>query len=329
MTKRSSRRAPADEASDALRIDRRTMLRGSLAGLVALKLGFIGCDSDSPATPDPFLASGRPIQDLGEDTRIPVFWVETAVCTGCSEALLDSFDPPAEELLGAVRIEFHEAIMDLSGPAAMARVEEIRQAYAGGYVLIVDGAIPVGEYAEITALGSKPDGTEWTAEQLVKTLAADALAVVAAGTCASWGGIPSAGANPYGYGSLPDALGAGVTVVRVPGCPPNAGWIAGSIAALYGGSDVPLDAHGRPLAYYAGTVHEVCPRKPTFDAGDFAVSRGDPEKCLFNVGCKGPFARGDCPQRLWNEQSSCIHANHPCLACTAPGFPDSDALDPA
>ena len=58
-----------------------------------------------------------------------------------------------------------------------------------------------------------------------RPLAPKAAAVVAVGTCATYGGIPAMKNNPTGAMGLPDYLGwnwkskAGIPVVCIPGCP--------------------------------------------------------------------------------------------------------------
>jgi len=47
------------------------------------------------------------------------------------------------------------------------------------------------------------------------------MAVIAIGSCASWGGIPSASPNPTGAVSTAEAQGGKFTVINIPGCPPN------------------------------------------------------------------------------------------------------------
>jgi hydrogenase small subunit len=317
----TSKRNPACQAVAPRQFSRRAFMKGTLASVGVLSLKLSGC-GDSTAGQS-FAASGRPQQAPQTDIRMPVVWIETGVCTGCAEALLDCTDPAADSLLSTVRLEFQETLMDLSGAAAIAQLDSVVQANVGRYALIVDGAIPTGEFARLTSLGTGADGQELTAEHLVKRLAGGATAVVALGTCAAWGGIPASGANPYRHAPVAAVTGAGV--VRLPGCPPHGQWIAGTLATLLASAPLDLDAQSRPRAYYGKVVHETCPRKPYFKNDAFASVPGDPERCLFELGCRGPVAPGDCASRLWNGQSSCIGANYPCRGCTEQGFPDAGA----
>ena len=51
---------------------------------------------------------------------------------------------------------------------------------------------------------------------------AKAAAVIAIGSCATWGGVPSAGPNPTGATPVYKILeGTGIPVINIPGCPPR------------------------------------------------------------------------------------------------------------
>src|SRR5690606_41987596 len=76
------------------------------------------------------------------------------------------------------------------------------------------------------SMGSgKATGQPFTLNQWLARLAPRAWAVVAAGTCATYGGIHAMAGNPTGSMGLADYLGwnwrskAGLPIVNVPGCP--------------------------------------------------------------------------------------------------------------
>ena len=64
-----------------------------------------------------------------------------------------------------------------------------------------------------------------TTSEWLDRLAPKATAIVAAGTCATYGGIHAMAGNPTGAMGVPDYLGwdwkskAGIPIVCVPGCP--------------------------------------------------------------------------------------------------------------
>lgn len=268
-----------------------------------------------------------------EDEQRTILWVETGVCTGCACSLLDSTAPPAERLISDLPLLFQETLMATCGSQAIDHLLTSAHAHAGDFLLVVDGAVPTGGARRMTTVGARvqdeegveggeraAEQGEWTAEELVRKLAAQAAGVIALGTCASFGGIPGSAPNTGVYASVADVIGR--TPVRIPGCPPNASWIVSALKTLLRGDSLELDDLGRPSAFFARTVHDACARRDRFLAGDFAALPGDPTRCLLKVGCKGMMAHGDCPSRLWLGRSYCIKANHPCIGCTAPGFLD-------
>ena len=59
-------------------------------------------------------------------------------------------------------------------------------------MLVVEGSIPTKDDGVYMELGGRP------AIQVLREVAAKAAAVIAIGSCASWGGVPSADPNPTG-----------------------------------------------------------------------------------------------------------------------------------
>jgi NiFe hydrogenase small subunit HydA len=83
-----------------------------------------------------------------------------------------------------------------------------------------------------------------------------------------------------------------------------------------------LDKHGRPKMFYGKDLHEnECPRRGYYEAKEFATDFGSKE-CLYQLGCRGPTTKADCPSRLWNNTTFCVNAGGPCVGCVEPGFPD-------
>jgi hydrogenase small subunit len=191
----------------------------------------------------------------------------------------------------------------------------------GDYLLVVEGGVPTGEHAASTTVGSR-DGHEQTALGALGTLAETATGVVAVGTCSAFGGIPAARGADTGSVGVAEALDRD-DVIAVPGCPPHPLWIASTLLAVEAGAPVDLDGRGRPLAIFGPTVHDGCPRRAAYERSDFAVAPGDPERCFYQIGCKGPWTHANCAEIRWHDgRTFCIDANHPCVGCAAPGFVD-------
>jgi hydrogenase small subunit len=312
------------EGASGGEISRRSFLKVGLGAATFFGLGLYRCIPSEKAPP--FHPSGRPRVEPEPDARVPVVWLEAGVCTGCGVSLLANIDPPAETMLPSIRVEFQETLMDRAGRVAIENLSRISDEHAGAFLLVVDGAVPVGATADMTVLGVDRDGNELPAEGLIRQLAERSFATVALGTCACSGGVCAASPNPGGYVPVGEILPADTPLVKIPGCPPHPAWIHGTLeAALAGGLDsLTLDEQNRPTDFFGTTVHADCPRLQSYVELDFAESPGDPQRCLYRVGCKGMYAPGDCSTRSWNGKSSCVRANHPCMACTSVGFPDSN-----
>jgi hydrogenase small subunit len=264
--------------------------------------------------------------------EIPVVWLPAAACTGCSVSLLNTASPTITNLLvdpvipGVhINLRFHPTIMAASGEPALKVLEDTAEQLEGGYVLVVDGAIPAGATAAYCNMGER-DGEPVTIETRFIELARNALAILAVGTCASFGGIPAGAPNPSNCVTLRQSLkqhGIDKPLINIPGCPPHPDWFVGTVAGiLLNGlpSADDLDAELRPKVFYGKLIHENCPRRASFDEGKFAKKFGE-EGCLYELGCKGPITHSDCPTRRWNSGTNwIIGAGAPCQGCTEATF---------
>ncbi len=266
--------------------------------------------------------------------EVPLVWLAASACTGCSISLLNSASPTIKNILidqiipGVhINLRFHATIMAGAGEQVIKVLEDTVVEKKGEYVLVVDGAIPTATNAMYCVMGER-DGKPVSMEIRLEELAKGALAILAVGTCASFGGIPAAAPNPSGCKSVREILEAkGITkpLINIPGCPPHPDWFVGTVASILL-TGLPkaedLDDNLRPLAFYGKLIHENCPRRAYFDEGKFAKKPGD-EGCLYELGCKGPITYADCPLRQWNNGTNwVIGAGAPCNGCTQPEFPD-------
>jgi hydrogenase small subunit len=264
--------------------------------------------------------------------EIPVIYIQTAACTGCAVSMLNSASPTIKNVLidqivpGVhINLKFHPVIMAAAGDMAIEVMENTAKQQKGQYVLVVDGAVSMAEvYGAIGERNGKPVSML----QRVTELAQDAMAVIAIGTCSSFGGIAAARPNPTQCVSVQKALeakGIKKPLINVPGCPPHPDWFLGTVESILV-NGLPkaddLDDFLRPKAFYGQLIHENCPRRASFDEGKFAKKFGD-EGCLYELGCKGPITHADCPTRRWNSGTNwIIGAGAPCNGCTQPEFPD-------
>ena len=258
--------------------------------------------------------------------KTPVIWMQGQTCSGCFVSFINSGEPtPAEIILDTISLRFQPTIMAASGDQALSTIEEAMTKSKGQYVFAVDGSIPTEEDGVFCVVGEK-NGEGITIKEWVEKVSKDALVNIAIGTCAAYGGIPAAGVT--GAKSVQDILGKDTPVVNVPGCAPHPDWMVGTITKLllFGKSKVikDLDGVGRPKDFFGTLIHDNCPRRHWFEAGEFLTDWNDPEqdgRCLLLKGCKGPVTHSDCPKRKWNEGVNwCIDANHPCIGCCEPAF---------
>jgi hydrogenase small subunit len=278
----------------------------------------------------------NPARTSGETmskTVIPVVWLQGAGCTGCSVSILNAVSPRIQNLLldelvpgKQLNLLFHATIMAGQGEPVIEVLKDTQKSRKGGYVLVVEGAIPTAEGGLYGSIG-EINGKHVTVEQSVAELGANALLTISLGTCAAFGGIPAAKPNPTLCKSVQTVFnekGIKTLVVNVPGCPPHPDWFTGTISiVLFSGVEaLEVDSLARPTLIYGKLIHENCPRRADFDKGKFAEKLGD-AGCLYKLGCRGHYTYADCPLRQWNSGVNwCVKAGSPCLGCVEPEFPD-------
>lgn len=254
---------------------------------------------------------------LGAARRPSVIWLHFQDCTGCSETLLRTSQPDLEKLLfEVISLDYHETLMAASGHQAEAALADAIRENEGQYVLVVEGSIPTKDQGQYMKLAGKP------ALQVLAEVGAKAAAVIAIGSCASWGGIPSSGPNPTGAVGV-DSLLKDKAIVNIPGCPPNP-YVFLAVVLQYATSGTlpALDGERRPLFAFDRLIHDHCPRRAHFDAGRFAREFGDDGHrkgwCLYALGCKGPSTHAACSTRHFNDVVDCwpIGIGAPCVGCT-------------
>ena len=226
-----------------------------------------------------------------------------------------------------VNVRYQATIMAGAGDMVIEAMEETWKQYKGGYLLVVEGAIPTRGDGLYGSLGER-DGAPVPITERVEVLGGDALAVIALGTCAAFGGIAAAAPNPSACVSVSELFQSkGITtpLLNISGCPPHPDWFVGTVASiLILGLPQPgdLDEFGRPKAFYGKLIHENCPRRAYYDEQKFAKKLSE-EGCLYELGCKGPVTHADCPIRLWNHGVNwCVQSGGLCIGCASPGFPD-------
>jgi hydrogenase small subunit len=250
--------------------------------------------------------------------RTPVIWLEFQDCAGCTESFLRASQPTAAEVvLDVLAVNYHETIMAAAGHLA----EEVMQETidAGGYLLVVEGAIPLAEDGIYCCVGGR------TAVDILEDAASNAVAVIAVGSCATFGGIPKAAPNPTGAVSVMDLV-TDKPVLNLPGCPLNVVNLTATVVHFLTFNELPeVDSLLRPLFAHGARIHDNCERRGHFDAGEFVREWGDEGHrqgwCLYEMGCKGPIAFFNCPTVRWNDGTNWpVGSGHGCIGCALPDF---------
>lgn len=280
------------------------------------------CTATTAALALPITFAPKIAQAL-DDKRLPVIWVEYQSCSGDSEAFLRANAPTAADIiLDVISLEYSEVVMAAAGHLAEEAKHQAMEKYKGQYVLVVEGAVPVGAAGAYCTVGGV------SAEESLKELVKNAAATITVGTCASFGGIPAAAPNPTQAKSVMDLV-PGAAVINLPGCPVNADNLTATIVHFVTFGRLPAtDRFGRPRFAYGKRIHDNCERRGHFDAGQYAEAFGDEAHrlghCLYKVGCKGPETYHNCPTVRYNEGTSWpVMAGHGCIGCSEPNFWDT------
>ncbi|GKT11763.1 MAG: quinone-reactive Ni/Fe-hydrogenase small subunit [Thiomicrorhabdus sp.] len=256
-------------------------------------------------------------QGVQQMNKLPVIWLELADCSGNSEAFIKSVNPTIDDLiLKFISLDYHELLMAASGPQSEHLLDQLIEADKGEYILMVEGAVPLGLNGNFLRIG--PNGE--TGEALLKRVAKNAAAVFAIGSCALDGGVVAAAPNPTGAVGVAEALERD-DIINLPGCPVNPINIVGTLLHYIMFAEMPpLDTKNQPLWAYAPLIHDNCERRGHYDAGEFVREWGDEGAkkgwCLYEMGCKGPYADINCSTVKFNEGTSWpVQAGHGCIAC--------------
>lgn len=260
---------------------------------------------------------------LQELRRPTVIWLQLQECTGCVESVLRTSDPTIGDLvLDMVSLDYQHTLMAAAGDAAEAALQASMEENFGEYVLLVTGSVPLEEDGIYLTIGGR------TGQVILEEAAEGAAAVIAVGACAHFGSVQAARPNPTGAVGV-DRIVRDKPVVNIAGCPPIADVVTATIVHYLTFNRLPeLDGDGRPLFAYGARIHDQCPRRANFDAGQYVQAFDDEGArrawCLYEVGCKGPATFSPCPIFQWNDHTDWpIGAGHPCIGCTERYFWDT------
>jgi len=281
---------------------------------------------------------------MAKDPEVHIVWCsELLGCDGDSVSITAATQPSIEDVLlgnipGLPRVILHNKVLAYeNGDELMDVYYKAERGELDPFVFVVEGSIPnekIKPEGFWAAMGTdKATGQPIPTTQWIDRIAPKAWAVIACGTCATYGGIHAMSGNPTGAMGLADYLGwnfkakSGAPIVNVPGCPVHPdNFMETVLYLLYQAAGlapmIPLDDNLRPEWLFSRTVHQGCDRAGYYETGDFATEYGSP-KCLVKLGCWGPVVNCNVPKRGWmNGVGGCPNVGGICIACTMPGFPD-------
>jgi hydrogenase small subunit len=276
--------------------------------------------------------------------EITILWITAGLgCDGESVALTAATQPSIEDIVmggmpGIPKVHLLNPFYSYENADEYIRYLELgAEGSLDPFILVIEGSIPDEDNKEAgywAALGTDPKtGEPIRTVEWIDRLAPKAWAVMAVGTCATYGGIHAMEGNPTGAMGLPDYLGwdwkskAGIPIVCVPGCPTQPDNLTETLLyMLYQWSSrapmIPLDNELRPTWLFSETLHEGCDRGGYYEQGQFADEYGS-RLCIVKLGCWGPVVQCNVGKRGWiNGVGGCANVGGICIGCTMPGFPD-------
>lgn len=269
------------------------------------------------------MAGPKILDALIQLRRPSVIWLQLQECTGCVESVLRTESPTIGDLvLDTISLDYQHTLMAAAGDAAEDALHAAMEENFGDYILVVTGSVPLAEGGIYTTIAGR------TAETILTEAGEGAAAVLAVGACAHFGSVQAAKPNPTDAVGVEEII-TDKPVVNIAGCPPIADTVTATLAHYLTFGRLPqMDGQGRPLFAYGARIHDQCPKRANYDAGQFVESFDDEGArkgwCLYKVGCKGPATFSPCPIFLWNSGTDWpIGAGHPCIGCTEPHFWDT------
>jgi hydrogenase small subunit len=276
--------------------------------------------------------------------ELDILWITAGLgCDGETIALTGATQPSIEDILlgglpGIPKVNLYNPFLAYeNGDDFLSHFHRAAEGTARPFLLVMEGSIPNEEIKSEgywAALGADEiTGQPITTCEWVDRLAPHAWAIMAVGTCATYGGIHAMEGNPTGAMGLADYLGwdwkskAGIPIVCVPGCPTQPDNITETLLYLLYQSAgrapmIPLDESLRPTWLFGDTVHEGCDRGGYYEQAQFAEEYGS-RYCIVKLGCWGPVVQCNVGKRGWMAGvGGCPNVGGICIGCTMPGFPD-------
>jgi hydrogenase small subunit len=210
-----------------------------------------------------------------------------------------------------------------SGEAYRANLERAAEGQLSPFVLVLEGAIPdesLAHEGSFSRIGRSSKGRPMTIAYWVARLAPKAEAVVAFGSCATWGGIPASAGSPIAALGVGDYLEpsfrshGGLPLINLPGCAPTGDSFIETLiyVLLHLAKLVPLnlDEENRPHWLYNNETYPLPPRTEDPPANGLDLSNRPTVKC-------------PVPLTGWmRSYGGCARVGGSCIGCTGRDFAD-------
>lgn len=257
--------------------------------------------------------------DSGKMIKPNVVWLHGSSCSGCSCSFLNIEDVSVVDILTKfTNLIYHPDVSLATGHHVVDLLDKTAKDLKGNYLFVAEGSIPV-KMPHACLMADRPM-MDW-----MEQMAGNAIASVAAGTCAAFGGVTTMEGMVTGSMSLSSFVkykNLNKPVINLPNCPMKPEHLVYVIFHYAKFKTIPkLDSQGRPIRFFAQTVHERCMYYSEFQEKNFATKIGE-NGCMLKLGCQGPVTKNDCMVMGHNNNTNtCIKAGHPCIGCASEHFP--------
>ncbi len=245
-----------------------------------------------------------------QETKPKLLWLQGVTCNGNTHSFLNL--PSLPLLLSQFELLYLPSI------ETKYTLEEISKCKLSCDILIFEGAFD-----------PQLKRNDVLMSEMLNHYAQSAKYIIAAGSCASFGGMFKASAPQRNSGLLfneADKTGPMLHVdnhvINLSGCPIHPEWLGYTLNMILNNQKIAVDELHRPVELYSTLAHHGCTRNEYFEWKIDAKGFGLKEGCLFyEQGCRGPMTHASCNKILWNEVSSKTRSGTPCFGCTEPTFP--------
>jgi hydrogenase small subunit len=224
-----------------------------------------------------------------------------------------------------ISLDYDDTIMAAAGHQAEAALEQTMKDYKGQYILAVEGNPPLGEDGMYCMPGGKPFLDK------LKHVAKDAKAIIAWGSCASWGCVQAAKPNPTTAVPINKVI-TDKPIIKVPGCPPIPEVMTAVVTYVATFDRIPeLDRQGRPKMFYSQRIHDSAIAGRTSTPAS-SSRRGRRRRQARLLPLQDGLQGADDVQRLLDHALERGHVvpdwlrPHGCIGCSEDGFWDKGSF---